>query len=331
MAAQCQHAGQERLALPAQGDHAVGKPIAHHRVVIAPVGRRGIEAQVFLPCKLLPARSVHVRRLVGEVQIAAIGEAGGISCAGERTGQRGQVTALGRELHDRHAGLGRESAQDSHLAPVGAERVGEEIFEPDAFALQALHVGHDGQTADIGIHDRTGETFENNHHDIGARGRQHPLGSSGGRVVPAQAGKPFLASGLVEEGVFGGIVGMIAEAREERKDRVGRRMIQKHVRTEIGLRHIGDRSPQPAADGEEIAPGEQQQDKAPQQRRTPAERLPVEQAADEAVDPDHERRVGDGQQGLAHPEPEIDARHSLLGVGKVNQDRRIEAEAPMLV
>ena len=108
-------------------------------------------------------------------------------------------------------------------------------------------------------------------------------------------------------------------------------MIQKHVRTEIGLRHIGDRSPQPAADGEEIAPGEQQQDKAPRQRRTPAERLPVEQAADEAVDPDHERRVGDGQQGLAHPEPEIDARLSLLGVGKVNQDRRIEAEAPMLV
>ena len=235
MAAQCQHAGQERLALPAQGDHAVGEPVAHHRVVIAPVGRRGIEAQVFLPRELLPARSVHVRSLVGEVQVAAIGEAGGIPRAGERTRQRGQVTALGRELHDRHAGLGRESAQDSHLAPVGAERVGEEIFEPDAFALQALHVGHDGQAADIGIHDRTGETFENNHHDIGARGRQHPLGSSGGRVVPAQVGKPLLASGLVEEGVFGGIVGMVAEAREERKDRVGRRMVQKHVRTEIGL------------------------------------------------------------------------------------------------
>ena len=49
------------------------------------------------------------------------------------------------------------------------------------------------------------------------------------------------------------------------------------------------------------------------------------------INPDHPRGISRRQQRLSHPEPEIDARHRLLGIGEVDQDRRINAKPPMLV
>ena len=331
MTAQRQQPREKGFPGIAQRDHPVGEPVAHQRVVITPVGRRGVEAQVLLPDQLLPSGSVHVGGLIREIEVAAVGEARGIAFARQRTGYRRQVAALGREFHDRHACLSRESAQDRHLAAVGAERVGEEILEPDALALQPLHIGHHGLPADLGVHDRAGETLQNDDHDVRARGVQHRFRGSCRRTVAPQSVELRGTHRLVEERVFVGVIDPVAQTGEERKDGVRGGVVQKLRRTEIDLRDIGHRSPRAAADGQKIESGEHHDGKAAQRSDPPADRPAVENAEDAAVNPDHPRGISRRQQRLPHPEPEIDARHRLLGVGEVDQDRRINAKPPMLV
>ena len=239
MAAQRQQPREERFSGVAQRNHPIGEPVAHQRVIITPVGRRGVEAQVLLPDQLLPSGSVHVGGLIREIEVAAVGEARGIAFARQRTGYRRQVAALGREFHDRHACLSRESAQDRHLAAVGAERVGEEILEPDALALQPLHIGHHGLPADLGVHDRAGETLQNDDHDVRARGVQHRFRGSCRRTVAPQSVELRGTHRLVEKRVFVGVIDPVAQTGEERKDGVRGGVVQKLRRTEIDLRDIG--------------------------------------------------------------------------------------------
>ena len=108
-------------------------------------------------------------------------------------------------------------------------------------------------------------------------------------------------------------------------------MVQEHVRAEIDFRDIGDRCPRTAADRQKIAARKQQQAEAPRQCGAPAQGFAVEKPHHAAVGPDHQRGIGGGQKRLPHAEPEIDARHGLLRIGKVDQNRRIEPESPMPV
>ena len=108
-------------------------------------------------------------------------------------------------------------------------------------------------------------------------------------------------------------------------------MIQEHVRTEIDFRDIGDRRSHAAANCQKIASSKQQQADAPRQRGTQAQRPAVEKPHDTAINPDHQRGIDGGQKRLPHAEPEIDARHGLLRIGKIDQDRRIEPKPPMPV
>ena len=327
MAAQRQQSREEGLPGIAQRDHPVGEPVAHQRVVVAPVGRRSVETQVFLPGQLLPPRGVHIGCLVREIEVAAIGKARGVTFAGQRTGHRRQVAALGREFHDRHTRLGRESAQDRHLAAVSAERVGEKILEPDALAFQPLHIGHNGLAVDLGIHDRASEALQNDDHHIGPRDVQHRLRSARCRTVAPQGIEFFGPRRLVEKGIFVGIIDPLAQTGEERKDGIRGSVVQKLRRTEIDLRDIGHRSPRAAADGQEIESGEHHDGETAQRSDRPA----VEDAENTAVSPDHPRGIDRRQQRLPHAQPEIDTRHRLLGIGEVDQHRRIDAEPPMLI
>ena len=331
MAAQRQQSREKRLAGFAQRDHAVGEPVAHQPIVVAPVRSRGVEAQVLLPDQLLPSRGVHVGGLVGEIEVAAVGETRLIPLSRERTRHRGQVAALGREFHNRHARLRRESAQNRHLAAVGAERIGEEILEPDALAFQPLHVGHDGFSVDLGVHHRPGEALQNDDHHIGPQRVEHPLGGTRCRTVAPQGVELRGPRLFVEEGVFAGIVGTVAETGQERENGVRGRMVQKRHGAEIDLRNIGHRGPQPAADRQEVESREHDDDETSGQGQPPADGTSVENAQDATVGPEHQRGIRGGQQRLPHAEPEIDARHRLLGIGEVDQHRRINAEPPMLV
>ena len=108
-------------------------------------------------------------------------------------------------------------------------------------------------------------------------------------------------------------------------------MIQEHVRAEIDFRDIGDRCPRTAADRQKIAARKQQQAEGPRQCGAPAQGFAIEKPHHTAVGPDHQRDIGGGQKRLPHAEPEIDARHGLLRISKVDQDRRIEPESPMPV
>lgn len=63
----------------------------------------------------------------------------------------------------------------------------------------------------------------------------------------------------------------------------------------------------------------------------PGAGLAVEQAQHPAVEPDHHGGIECGKKRLPHAEPEIDAGHRLAGIGQIDQNSRIEPEAPMLV
>ena len=108
-------------------------------------------------------------------------------------------------------------------------------------------------------------------------------------------------------------------------------MVQKRHGAEIDLRNIGHRGPQPAADRQEVESCEHDDDETSGQGQPPADGTSVENAQDATVGPEHRRGIRGGQQRLPHAEPEIDARHRLLGIGEVDQHRRINAEPPMLV
>ena len=108
-------------------------------------------------------------------------------------------------------------------------------------------------------------------------------------------------------------------------------MVQKHVRAEVDLRNIGDRSSRSSADGQKIQPRGEQHAQAPEGCRLRPQPPAVEKPHDAPVDPDHQHGIGGAQQRLPHPEPEIDARHRLPRIGEINQHRAVEPEAPMLV
>ena len=331
MAAQREQPRKKRFSGIVQRDHPVGEPVAHQRIVVTPIGRRSVETQVLLPDQLLPPRSVHVGGLIREIEVAAIGKTRRIALSGQRTGHRRQAAALGREFHDRHARLGRKSAKNRHLATVGAERIGEKILEPDALALQPLHVRHDGLPVDLGIHHRAGKTLQNDDHDVRTAGVQHRLRRSCRRSVAPQGVELRGAHRFFEERIFVGIIDPVAQTGEEREDGIRGGMVQKLRRAEIDLRDIGHRSPRTAPDGQKIESGEHHYGDAAQQSDPPADSASVENTENTAVAPDHPRRIDRRQQRLPHAEPEIDTRHRLLGIGEVDQHRRIDAESPMLV
>ena len=108
-------------------------------------------------------------------------------------------------------------------------------------------------------------------------------------------------------------------------------MVEEHLGAEIDLRHVGHRSPRTAADRQEVAPGQQQEEQRRGQSAPRAARLPVEEPQHPAVEPHHRRRIYASQQGLPHAQRPIDARHRLLRIGQIDQNRGIEPEPPMLV
>ena len=85
-----------------------------------------------------------------------------------------------------------------------------------ALAFQPLHVGHDGFSVDLGVHHRPGEALQNDDHHIGPQRVEHPLGGTRCRTVAPQGVELRGPRLFVEEGVFAGIVGTIAETGQER-------------------------------------------------------------------------------------------------------------------
>lgn len=326
--------------------------------------------QVTLPYELLPPRGVEVRGLVGEVQVAAVGEARGVALLPQRAGDGGERRGLGRELHHREERLGREAAQDGHLAAVGAERVGEEVLEPDPLALEPLHVGHNGLAFARGIHHRTAEAFEQHDHHVGALRAEHRIGRigrdgaggsgrSGGRSAGrggilrrGRSGSRRIARGggstlrtavaaqlleaggallLGEEGVGIGIGAVVAQRREEGEERVDGRLVEEHLGAEGHLRDVGHRGADPSADGQEVEAAEQKQHEAPHPAQRDASRREEEPPHQQAVEPDEQRRAGGEEERLADAHPPVDVGQHLLRGVEVHQRRAVEAEAPVFV
>ena len=261
MARKGQQTRQKRLFRSAQRFHLVPEKIDHHVVGIAPFRSRGIELHILLPDQLLPAGRIHERSLVGEVQVAAVHEYRTITFPAERTGQRRQRGAFSRQLHDRHGRLGRKSAQDGHLSPVGTERIGEEVFEPDTLPLETLHVGHHRLAVHRFVHDRSAEALQQDQYDVRPVAAQQSgrTGIGPGTVAP-QLFEKSLPPLLFEERISLGIVLIVPDRREKRKNGVRRSVVQEHVRAEIDLADIrrGDRH---------TAPDRQKSQAADQQRR----------------------------------------------------------------
>ena len=108
-------------------------------------------------------------------------------------------------------------------------------------------------------------------------------------------------------------------------------MVQEEHRAEVDLRDVGHRGARTAADRQKVETREHDHDQRTEEGAEASDGFAVEEPQHAAVAPDHRRGIEGEEQQLPHAEPEIDARHRLPGIGQVDQDRRIEAEAPMFI
>ena len=261
---------------------------------------------------------MQVAAHIGEIDIAAIDKARGVTLARQRPRQARQATAAVVHLHQRRRRQPHPSAQQRHQAPVRAEIVGIAVRKKDPLVCQA----HNIRTHRIVHHHIPSAAFPHDDEDVGTLSSQQ--GVAYGRIAGEEWRNGVLYSLLVAKRKFVLQVLRFGQRMHHIEHRVQRSVVAEWVLRKISIRHIGGRFADAAAH-----PKENDRCQRHKQQRPPAASDATNLARRRTTQkPQYQRDNNGKRRQRTDDSPPAHAGQHILRIHRIHQVVRVKLRAP---